>query len=629
MARPNPIERFQALSLQTKTGIFVAFVLMLITINYIFVRSKEVELANSTSRVEVAQRNKVISQKFGFLAFSVYQGNESYKKELEIAINEHQYNLDLLENGGTIEILGRRIYVAPVKGKSKAKLNEIKQLWTNYREKLLTVLTQPAEITQLDSNLVAGQVTYTVQRVPNQTRKQAMNYIQDNTLSLFIQNGELSDLLLEDFYNLRDNNSTQFTLTSLGYILIFTFIYWQFIVNIVTPIRKLVKATHHLVSGNFSVKLNLKQKDEIGRLAKDINKLADNLQQATNFATAIGNHQFEIELPIQDKQNQLAQALINMRDNLKNIEEEAKKRDWISTGIALFNDILRKQYSCFEEFAYAITYNMVNYLKLTQMGFYSLLEDEKGKKYLKLEACYAYDRRRFEQETIDLDDGLLAQAVLEKATIYLTEVPENYIRITSGLGDAPPRNILIVPLTNLDGIFGAIEIASFQKLKDYEIEFIQKVAENTATTIANIRINERSRELYLKIQEDNQCIQAQEEELRQNLEELISTQEILQRREKETQEAYQKLTEEYERKVSEMTAKERILSEQKSHLQALLEMLQENYKNLEKQYQETQQALEKLKNKEASMAFAIQEKDKEIITLRKTVEELRKGNTSS
>lgn len=626
MAKENLITRIQSLNLQVKLLIFLGIVLVLTIINYALISYEEVNLANSTSGIEVTQRNEVIAQKFGFLAFSVFQGNESYKKELEIAINEYQYNLDLLENGGTIEILNKRVPVSPVKGKTRSKLNEIKQLWGTYRENLLAVLTQSTEVTQIDSTLAAGQITYTVKRVPNQNRRQAMGFIQDNTISLFTQNSELGDLLWEDFYTVKNRNNTQIALIFLGYVVLFVFVYWQFSVNVVVPIRKIAKAIRSVASGDFSVHLHFKQKDELGILAEDINRLSDSLRKATEFATAIGNHKFDVELKAKNEQDKLVIALIRMRDSLKSIDDESEKRTWVNTGIALFNDILRKQYPSFEEFAYAITYNLVQYLNVNQMGFYSLLE-ERGKKYLKLEACYAYDRRRFEEEIIDLDDGLLAQAVLEKAVINLTEVPENYIRITSGLGDAPPRNLLIVPLMDQKEIYGAIEIASFQKLKDYEIEFVKKIAESTATTIAAIRINQETERLYKEATEYAQRMQAQEEEMRQNVEELASTQEVLQRREKETAEAYQKLTEEYERKMAEMTAKERMLSEQKSQLQASLDISQENYKKLEKQYEEVRAAFEKLKNKEASMAFAIQEKDKEIITLRKTVEELRKGGT--
>jgi GAF domain-containing protein len=270
---------------------------------------------------------------------------------------------------------------------------------------------------------------------------------------------------------------------------------------------------------------------------------------------------------------------------------------------------------------------LVQYLDLNQLGFYSLYEREDGSQYLQRDACYAYDRQRFEEHIVELNDGLLAQAVLERASIYLTDVPENYIRITSGLGEAVPRNLLIVPLISEQKIYGVIELASFRKLSDYEIEFIKRIAESVAATVATIRINEQTKSLLANAQEYAQKMQAQEEEMRQNVEELAATQEVLEKREREASEAYQKLSVEHEKKVAEMTRQERMLVEQKSQLQAALDIAYEAQSKIERQYEEMRIALEKLKNKEASMAFAIQEKDKEIITLRKTVEELRSGNS--
>jgi len=624
MEKRNIVTRVQSLNLQIKLLIFLGIVLLLTVANYIFVNIEENNLADSASGVEVAQRNEVIAQKFGFLAFSVFQGNETARKELEVAINEHQYHMDLLERGGTIDILNKKITVNPIRGKAQSKLNEIDQLWQAYRTNLLAVLTQAPEMSQIDSTVSAGQTTYSVQRVPNQNRKLAMNYVQDNTISLFTQNTELTDLLWEEFYATKRRNSTQVTLIFVGYLAIFLFVYWQFSGTVVQPIRKIAKAIRRITQGDFYVKLQFKRKDELGALATDINDLADSLKQSTEFATAIGDYQLDVMLQPKSEQDKLALALLNMRDNLKRVDDDGERRSWMNNGVALFNDILRTQFDDFDEFAYQITYNLIKYLDLNQLGFYSLYEKEiDGTWYLKRDAAYAYDRQRFEEHVLELNDGLLAQAVLEKSTIYLTDVPQEYIQISSGLGEAVPRNLLIVPLMSEQKIYGVVELASFRKLQEYEIDFIKRIAESVAATIATIRINEQTKKLLSNAQEYAQKMQAQEEEMRQNVEELASTQEVLEKREKEASEAYQKLSVEYEKKVAEMSRQERMLNEQKSQLQSALDISYETQSKLERQYEEVRAALEKLKNKEASMAFAIQEKDKEIITLRKTVEELR------
>jgi PAS domain S-box-containing protein len=114
--------------------------------------------------------------------------------------------------------------------------------------------------------------------------------------------------------------------------------------------------------------------------------------------------------------------------------------------------------------------------------------------------------------------------------IYLTEVPQNYISIKSGLGGANPRSILIVPLVVNDKIEGVIELASFNLFQPFEIEFLQKLGESIASTIASVKINERTKHLLDESQMQSEQMRAQEEEMRQNMEEIAATQEEMQRK---------------------------------------------------------------------------------------------------
>ncbi|MBT1708632.1 PAS domain S-box protein, partial [Fulvivirgaceae bacterium PWU5] len=131
--------------------------------------------------------------------------------------------------------------------------------------------------------------------------------------------------------------------------------------------------------------------------------------------------------------------------------------------------------------------------------------------------------------------GRAGQAWQEGDTVYLTEVPQNYVRIVSGLGDANPTAVVIVPLKVNDQIFGVVEIASFGEFKDFEIEFVQKIAESIASTISSVKVNARTQRLLEESQEMTEQMRAQEEEMRQNMEELQATQEEMQRSQGETE----------------------------------------------------------------------------------------------
>jgi PAS domain S-box-containing protein len=280
--------------------------------------------------------------------------------------------------------------------------------------------------------------------------------------------------------------------------------------------------------GNFS-------NDEIGEMAVAMDQLVAGLKGTSLFAENIGNGNYKTEFKPLSEHDVLGNALINMRDNLAKVADDDKKRNWATEGMAKFGEILRTNTNDLLKLTDEIVSNLVKYLKANQGALYIIDEANEGEELtMTMKACYAWDKKKFLDHKIYKGEGLAGQAWQEGDIVYLTEVPQNYIRIASGLGDANPTSVLIVPLKVNDQIFGVIELASFSEFHDFEKDFVQKIAETIASTISTVKINAKTQRLLEESQEMTEQMRAQEEEMRQNMEELQATQEEMQRSQAET-----------------------------------------------------------------------------------------------
>jgi PAS domain S-box-containing protein len=283
-----------------------------------------------------------------------------------------------------------------------------------------------------------------------------------------------------------------------------------------------------LANGRRVDQIVTSRKDEVGEMTGSLNFLVEGLRTYTSFAKEIGEGNLVQSFKPLSEEDVLGNELLSMRDNLKKAADEKSIRDWVNEGQAMLGEVLRRNNSDTKGLAEEILKELVKYLKVNQ-GALFVMTEANNERWLEMTASYAYDKKKFVDKRIELGHGLVGQCVLERSTIHLREVPEKYISITSGLGQALPRTIIIVPLIHNEAEYGAIELASFKTFNDYEISFIEKIAESIASTIAAVQVNERTKHLLEQSQQMAEELKAQEEEVRQNMEELSATQEQMAR----------------------------------------------------------------------------------------------------
>ncbi len=234
-------------------------------------------------------------------------------------------------------------------------------------------------------------------------------------------------------------------------------------------------------------------------------------------------------------QNQMAAKELELKENFRKVEEaqkEEQKRQWVNEGLTKGMIIIRNQ-SDIKQLCDELVSFIVTYVNVNQAGLFLVNSENADDIFLELTAAYAYDRKKHIQKRIEIGQGLLGQAYLERDKVYLKVIPKDYIHITSGLGTAPPSRILIVPFKINDSIEALIEIASFHDIQEHEIKFIETFGENIASYLQNAKINTTTKNLLAVSQQQAEEMKSQEEEMRQNMEELSATQEEMVRKERE------------------------------------------------------------------------------------------------
>lgn len=233
------------------------------------------------------------------------------------------------------------------------------------------------------------------------------------------------------------------------------------------------------------------------------------------------------------KPNSLMSNLVKMQEEIQALAENKKNQNWVTTGLAKFAEILRNNFDTQRQMGDEILAQIIPYINATQGGLFLIQDEEEDHTILELIACYAYNRKKFIQKTVkvenDYAEGLIGQVFLEKKESYLAQIPQDYLKITSGLGEANPNYLFICPLLDGQEVIGVLEIASFYPFEQYHQDFIKQLCESLASTVISTRINERTRSLLQATREQTEELMAQDEELRQNMEELQTTQEEMER----------------------------------------------------------------------------------------------------
>ncbi len=262
------------------------------------------------------------------------------------------------------------------------------------------------------------------------------------------------------------------------------------------------------------------------RLTENVNQLAGNLttqvRAIAEVSTAVtqGNLTRSITVEAQGEVAELKDNINQMIANLRETTQRNAEQDWLKTNLASISGMLQGQ----RDLA-AVTQLIMNEVTPTvsaQHGAFFIAEPgDGGTTELVLAAAYGFTPQRSEMPSrFEIGEGLVGQAALEHKIIAVTDLPPGYIRVGSGLGDAPAADLLVMPVLFEDQILGVIELASVRPFSDVNRDFLDRLTDTIGVVLNTIRANMRTEELLSQSQGLTQELQKQSEELRETNDEL-------------------------------------------------------------------------------------------------------------
>ena len=498
----------------------LGLMILFLALQYFIIRHQLGVLEESERKIDFARSIQVEGQQIAFQSQLLLKGNEEVGSEMAARLESIDHKLVTLKNGGRIS--GSLYFITPLSRLSRITYDNLEGTWINYRAAINRLIFKDSEQIVTDSTAALPVAKFTSTSGVLQEAK-------------WLSFSDWFDKLIVDLEDEAKVNQASVIRWTGGLfvtdILLIALLAYGFQVSVLRPVLELKKnISSHTPSPVTST--------EIGQVSAGVNSIIDELKEATDFVGAIGEGKLDVTLTTSidaqkslSSNNKLAHSLMLMQEKLRTMNETEKRRQWANEGLTRFVEIMRSANDNLHTLGDAVIAALVQYTNSNQGGLYILNDEDPNNKFLELVSLFAFDTKKYQEQKIRLGEGLLGQTFLEKETTHLTNMPEEYIRITSGLGDASPKALLLLPLKVDTEAYGIIELASFREYHQHEIDFVEKLGESIAATLASVRSAQKNRQLIEQFQQQTEEMRAQEEEMRQNMEEMQATQEEIARKE--------------------------------------------------------------------------------------------------
>ncbi len=299
--------------------------------------------------------------------------------------------------------------------------------------------------------------------------------------------------------------------------------------SITLPVYEIIDIVKNIANGRLDQKIVIRRNDEIAELSESVNQMVDNFAGFARQADVIATGDYSINIALRSEKDVLGIAMQKMTESLRTAVEKNKREDWLKTGMNLLNEKMRGELSETELAENVITF-LADRLDAQVGALYVAEEENGGLRFLR---GYAFKKPADFEKRIETGEGLIGQAACEKKLISVKNLPANYMRIGSSMGDALPRHAVVAPFIFDDRLIGVIELGAFREFSEAEMELLRLSMEGIAISFNFVRTNAKLKQLLNETLRQGVELEAQSEKLRQSNEDLQTQTKLLKKQKRE------------------------------------------------------------------------------------------------
>jgi CheY-like chemotaxis protein/signal transduction histidine kinase/HAMP domain-containing protein len=350
--------------------------------------------------------------------------------------------------------------------------------------------------------------------------------------------------------------------------------------SVVRPVKRLTRLSADIADGVAVAAQQVNRYDELGLLIRSFNRIIDSNNRYISQAKAISSGDYSLAVELRSEFDELGLALQNMKQSLQDARQANEEQSWLKSGRNELSDQMQGDLEISILARNVVTF-LAKFLEAQIGAFY--LADLEGQE-LQLAAGYALAGSNSRNGKIKIGEGFVGQAAFEGEIMSITDVPQDYFRIESSTGSAPPGHIVVVPLKYRQRLAGVIELGFFKKPSALIYGFLNRVAENIAIELNSAQSRHKMAALLDESRQQAHQLRQQREELQQTNAELEAQSQALSISEAKLQaqqEEMRQTNEELEKQAAELEQQAFLLENQKNDIAAKNRQLEQSRALLE------------------------------------------------